>query len=220
MIKYNDSSKLLIASEKSLTPIVDKKTTAKTDLLSFTKQTKPNYRVNWHHETLATMLDRVAAGECRRLMVFMPPQHGKSELVSRRFPAYMLGRNPDLRLIAASHTHELAVAISAGRARRRAGCAGDVYPAAGRIAADEAMTPLRVGMVRVSFEARERPREPPSTAHRGRSMFIWRIWAEFIFNSAKEKIDDCSNCSRNMDYRAAEYRLEAEIHAVQGMAKQ
>jgi len=58
------------------------------------------------------MLDRVATGDCKRLMVFMPPQHGKSELVSRRFPAYMLGRNPDLRLIAASHTHELAVAMN------------------------------------------------------------------------------------------------------------
>jgi hypothetical protein len=48
--------------------------------------------VNWHHEHLAKMLDRVATGKCRRLMIFMPPQHGKSELVSRRFPAYMLGR--------------------------------------------------------------------------------------------------------------------------------
>ena len=45
-------------------------------------------------------------------MVFMPPQHGKSELVSRRFPAYMLGRNPDLRLICTSHTHELALAMN------------------------------------------------------------------------------------------------------------
>ena len=56
-------------------------------LLAFTQHTRPNYRVNWHHKTLAKMLDRVAAGDCRRLMVFMPPQHGKSELVSRRFPA-------------------------------------------------------------------------------------------------------------------------------------
>ncbi len=112
MFKYNDSEKLLTDSKQTLTPIVDKSTTAKTGLLSFTQQTKPNYRVNWHHEVLANMLDRVAEGQCRRLMVFMPPQHGKSELVSRRFPAYMLGRNPDLRLIAASHTHELAVAMN------------------------------------------------------------------------------------------------------------
>jgi len=45
-------------------------------------------------------------------MVFMPPQHGKSELVSRRFPAWLLGRNPDLRLIGASHTRSLAVALN------------------------------------------------------------------------------------------------------------
>ena len=45
-------------------------------------------------------------------MVFMPPQHGKSELVSRRFPAFMLGRNPDLRLICASHTNDLAVSMN------------------------------------------------------------------------------------------------------------
>ena len=44
-------------------------------------------------------LDRVAQGFCRRLMIFLPPQHGKSELVSRRFPAFVLGRDPDLRLI-------------------------------------------------------------------------------------------------------------------------
>ena len=46
----------------------------------------------------------------------MPPQHGKSELVGdRRFPAFMLGRSPNLRLIAASHTHELTVAFGERR---------------------------------------------------------------------------------------------------------
>jgi predicted phage terminase large subunit-like protein len=45
-------------------------------------------------------------------MVFMPPQHGKSELVSRRFPAWMLGKDPNLRLIAASHTRKLAVSLN------------------------------------------------------------------------------------------------------------
>jgi len=81
-------------------------------LLPFTRYTKPDYSPNWHHEELAKKLDLVAAGDCRRLMVFMPPQHGKSELVSRRFPAYMLGRNPDLRLICASHSHDLAVSMN------------------------------------------------------------------------------------------------------------
>ena len=45
-------------------------------------------------------------------MVFLPPQHGKSELVSRRFPAFMLGHKPDLRLICASHTKDLAVSMN------------------------------------------------------------------------------------------------------------
>jgi predicted phage terminase large subunit-like protein len=112
MTKCDELELLLKMSDEKYTPCEEKNKSAKTDLLSFTRATKPNYRVNWHHEHLAKMLDRVATGDCRRLMVFMPPQHGKSELVSRRFPAYMLGRNPDLRLIAASHTHELAVAMN------------------------------------------------------------------------------------------------------------
>jgi predicted phage terminase large subunit-like protein len=107
----SDEEKLNNADGK-LTPVEKERQIARESLLTFTQFTKPNYRVNWHHRTLAAMLDRVATGACRRLMVFLPPQHGKSELVSRRFPAYMLGRNPELRLIAASHTHELAVALN------------------------------------------------------------------------------------------------------------
>ncbi len=80
--------------------------------MEFTRFTKPDYRKNWHHDALAEMLQRMAAGTCRRLMVFMPPQHGKSELVSRRFPAWLLGKKPDLRLIAASHTHKLAASLN------------------------------------------------------------------------------------------------------------
>ena len=85
---------------------------AKTTLLAFTRFTKPDYRTNWHHQRLAEKLDRVATGQCRRLMVFLPPQHGKSELVSRRFPAFLLGRNPELRLIGCSHTSDLAISMN------------------------------------------------------------------------------------------------------------
>jgi predicted phage terminase large subunit-like protein len=85
---------------------------ARLNLLPFTQYTKPDYAANWHHEALAEKLDQVAAGRCRRLMVFMPPQHGKSELVSRRFPAFILGCKPDFRLICASHTNDLAVSMN------------------------------------------------------------------------------------------------------------
>lgn len=68
----------------------------------------PGYEVNWHHRVLCRYLDRFVAGEIKRLMVFAPPRTGKSELVSRRLPAYLLGRNPDAHIIACSYGDDLA----------------------------------------------------------------------------------------------------------------
>jgi hypothetical protein len=81
---------------------------ARSSLLDFTRYTFEGYRDNWHHRLLCTRLDDFAAGKIRRLIVNMPPQHGKSELVSRRLPAYILGRDPDTPLICCSHTTQLA----------------------------------------------------------------------------------------------------------------
>lgn len=61
---------------------------------------------------VAEGLDRVLAGTCRRLMIFMPPQNGKSELTSRRFPAFVLGKKPDTRIIACSYSFSLAQGMS------------------------------------------------------------------------------------------------------------
>ena len=71
---------------------------AQEDLLSFTLYTKQDYIVNWHHEYLCKKLNDFAYGKIKRLMAFMPPQHGKSELTSRRLPSFMLGLNPNLRI--------------------------------------------------------------------------------------------------------------------------
>lgn len=81
---------------------------ARNGLLNFTLFTKPDYSVQWYHKVLAKKLNDFAEGKIKRLMVFMPPRHGKSELVSRRLPAYILGRNPDANVIAATHTADLA----------------------------------------------------------------------------------------------------------------
>lgn len=77
-------------------------------LLDFTLYTKPDYEVNWHHELLCNKLDQFASGKCPRLMIFMPPRHGKSELGSRRLPAYILGKDPDAQVIACSYSADLA----------------------------------------------------------------------------------------------------------------
>lgn len=53
-------------------------------------------------------LEAVERGEIDRLMVFMPPRHGKSEKASKRFPAWYLGRNPKRMVIAASYNSDLA----------------------------------------------------------------------------------------------------------------
>lgn len=81
---------------------------ASRSMLAFTMHTKPDYQVNWHHEVLCEQLDRFVHGDLRRLMVFMPPRHGKSELVSRRLPAYILGCNPNAEIISCSYGDSLA----------------------------------------------------------------------------------------------------------------
>lgn len=85
---------------------------ARRSLLDFTTYTKPDYEAGWHHRLLCRFLDRFARGEITRGVINMPPQHGKSELASRRLPAYLLGQNPDLRLICCSHTQDLASAMN------------------------------------------------------------------------------------------------------------
>lgn len=86
---------------------------ARSNLLAFTEYTYGGvsdapYRANWHHKLLCRYLDDLVASRIRRLLVFMPPRHGKSELVSRRLPAYVLGREPREAVIACSYSDDLA----------------------------------------------------------------------------------------------------------------
>jgi predicted phage terminase large subunit-like protein len=81
---------------------------AKRSLVAFTKYRNPNYQAAEHHYKIAAALEAVEDGTIKRLMIFMPPRHGKSELASRSFPAWFLGRNPSKQIIAASYNSELA----------------------------------------------------------------------------------------------------------------
>lgn len=71
-------------------------------LIDFTKYTYPNYKFTWFHEAYTNKIDDFAKGKIKKLMVFMPPQHGKSEISTRRLPAYILGNNPNLNLVVVS----------------------------------------------------------------------------------------------------------------------
>jgi predicted phage terminase large subunit-like protein len=83
-------------------------TLARRSLLRFTEYTNPLYQRAQHHAQIADALEEVERGENDRLMIFMPPRHGKSELASKRFPAWCLGRNPRRQIIAASYNSDLA----------------------------------------------------------------------------------------------------------------
>lgn len=77
-------------------------------LLHFSVYTKPDYHVGWHHRIMCSALDDFAAKKIKRLMIFMPPRHGKSELVSRRLPAHIFGQKPNAQIIATSYSASLA----------------------------------------------------------------------------------------------------------------
>src|SRR4051794_2397469 len=71
-----------------------------------------DYAHNWHISAIAHALDKVRRGESKRLIIAMPPRYLKSLSVSIAFPAFLLGHDPTLRIIAASYAESLAVAHS------------------------------------------------------------------------------------------------------------
>jgi hypothetical protein len=80
---------------------------SRANLLDFISYTKPGYLIGRQHRAIADAMERVERGELDRVMIFCPPRHGKSEIVSRKFPAWYLGRNPDRQIISASYAQEL-----------------------------------------------------------------------------------------------------------------
>lgn len=81
---------------------------AQNDLIDFAIYTDRTYDPVWLHEEIAKQLMRVERGEVKRLMIFVPPRHGKSELGSIKFPAWYLGRHPDKEVITSSYSADLA----------------------------------------------------------------------------------------------------------------
>lgn len=82
----------------------------------FIKYNFQDYRENWHHRQIIEKLEAVERGEIRKIMIFVPPRHGKSEIASINFPAWFFGRNPKKSIIASSYNSDLA--ISFGRKAR------------------------------------------------------------------------------------------------------
>ncbi len=88
---------------------LEKNETCRKNFLNFVKAMWPQFVTGRHHKIIAEKLERVAKGELKRLIVNMAPRHTKSEFSSFLFPAWMMGKNPDMKIIQATHTTELAV---------------------------------------------------------------------------------------------------------------
>jgi predicted phage terminase large subunit-like protein len=77
-------------------------------LIEFCKLINPKFETPPHIVLIADYLQRVERGEIDRLIISMPPRHGKSFLISDYFPTWYLGKNPDKYVIACSYGDELA----------------------------------------------------------------------------------------------------------------
>ena len=81
----------------------------KDDFLEFVQMMWQGFIMGRHHKILAEKFNRIAQGKLKRLIVCLPPRHSKSEFASTFLPAWMMGLNPSLKIIQATHTAELAV---------------------------------------------------------------------------------------------------------------
>lgn len=82
---------------------------AKRHLIDFAPRIVPGYQVARHHRMICEALEAVERRDIDRLMITMPPRHGKSQLASRLFPAWLMGRNPTQQIIAASYNSDIAM---------------------------------------------------------------------------------------------------------------
>lgn len=89
---------------------------ARKRLLPFVERFNPDYLAGWVHKDICRRLEKfsqdVVARRSPRLMLFMPPRHGKSTLASVAFPAWHLGRNPEHEFISSSYSGSLAMGFS------------------------------------------------------------------------------------------------------------
>ncbi len=89
--------------------LLDRRERSKASFLDFARYAWPEAIFSAHHSKMADAFDRIISGDLKRLVINMPPRHTKSEFGSYLLPAYAMGRKPDLKIIQATHTGELAV---------------------------------------------------------------------------------------------------------------
>lgn len=91
---------------------------ARNNLIDFAIATDQTYQDTWFHEAIANILQsalqKVEQGEDVRIIIEAPPRHGKSEISTKKFAAWALGKHPDWPVAVASYSSDLAVDFGQG----------------------------------------------------------------------------------------------------------
>ena len=82
---------------------------AQKDFMVFVKYVYENFIEGTHHKKISTLFEKLSVTPGSRIIVNMPPRHTKSEFASYLLPAWLIGKNPKLKIIQTTHTAELAV---------------------------------------------------------------------------------------------------------------
>ena len=77
--------------------------------MEYIRRIWPSFIEGDHHRLIADKLTRVAKGELKRLIVNVPPRHTKSEFASIYFPSWVMGLNPDMKIMQTTHTADLSI---------------------------------------------------------------------------------------------------------------
>ena len=82
---------------------------AEKNFIPFVRHVWPDFISGYHHRKIAKKFEDIKDGKIKRLIVNMPPRHTKSEFASFLFPSWLVGNNPQLKIIQTTHNTELAV---------------------------------------------------------------------------------------------------------------
>ena len=107
--KLPEHQKVTILRDLERREQILEKEKAQNTFMGFVERAWPDFIGGRHHKIMARAFERVVSGECKRLIINMPPRHTKSEFASYLLPAWFLGKYPNKKVIQSSNTGELAV---------------------------------------------------------------------------------------------------------------
>lgn len=96
-----------LSPEKAAQQILDRRA-ARSSFSDYLEYIDPAYRRQWFHAVIAEKLQQVHRRDIQRLMIFMPPQHGKTSASTRTFPGWVLGHDPTAKIAVATYSATIA----------------------------------------------------------------------------------------------------------------